>query len=117
MISNERKPHGGPPSRGHFRDKPSVKEDTIHVEKIQIERKTFAFALKENPRGQFLRITEDVGGRRETIIIPAPGLEEFRRVLGQMIKLASPSEMARGNKDESPEDSRDEEEGSGIGDR
>ena len=57
--------------------------------KIQIERKTFVLALKENPRGRFLRITEDVGGRHDTIIVPAPGLEEFRQVLDEMIKVAA----------------------------
>ena len=44
---------------------------------IQIERKQFFFDLKENASGRFLRITEDVGGRRDTIIIPATGLELF----------------------------------------
>ena len=53
---------------------------------FQIERKTFVFTLKENPRGRFLRITEDVGGRRDTIIIPAPGLEDFRKLLDDMVK-------------------------------
>jgi hypothetical protein len=32
--------------------------------------------LRENPRGMLLRINEEVQGRRNTIIIPAPGLEE-----------------------------------------
>ena len=44
------------------------------------------FALKENPRGRFLRITEDVGGRRDTIIIPATGLEEFMKLVDTMAK-------------------------------
>jgi hypothetical protein len=61
-----------------------VVEDTLRSDKIQIERKTFVFTLKENPRGRFLRITEDVNGRRDTIIIPATGLEEFRRVFEEM---------------------------------
>ncbi len=84
MISNERpspfarRPYGQP--------KPPVAEDTLSTEKVQIERKTFVFTLKENPRGRFLRITEDVGGRRDTIIIPAPGLGDFRNVLDQMLK-------------------------------
>jgi hypothetical protein len=52
------------------------------------KRKTFLFALKENPRGRFLRITEDVGGRRDTIIIPAPGLEDFKKLLADMLKAA-----------------------------
>ena len=69
--------------------KPPVNEDTLKSSKIQIERKTFVLALKENARGRFLRITEDVGGRRDTIIIPAPGLEEFRKVLDEIIQAAN----------------------------
>ena len=55
-------------------------------EKVQIERKVFVFTLKENPRGRFLRITEDVGGRRDTIIVPATGLEDFKKLLDEMVK-------------------------------
>ena len=86
MISNERssayggRPYGPPRS--------PVNEDTLKSDKVQIERKTFVFTLKENPRGRFLRITEDVGGRRDTIIIPAPGLEDFKRLLDDMVKAA-----------------------------
>jgi hypothetical protein len=84
MISNERpSPYG---KRPYSQPKPPVAEDTLRSDKVQIERKTFVFTLKENPRGRFLRITEDVGGRRDTIIIPAPGLNDFRDVLEQMIK-------------------------------
>ena len=83
MISNERsQPHGHRP----YGPKPPVSEETLKTEKVQIERKVFVFALKENPRGRFLRITEDVGGRRDTIIIPAPGLEDFKRLLDEMVK-------------------------------
>ena len=74
--------------RSHGAPKPPVNEDTIKSVKIQIERKTFVLALKENPRGRFLRVTEDVGGRRDTIIIPAPGLEEFRAALDEIIQTA-----------------------------
>ena len=85
MISNDRpSPFGNP--RHYGSPKPPVNEDTIKSEKIQIERKTFLFSLKENPRGRFLRITEDVGGRRDTIIIPAPGLEDFKKVLAEMVR-------------------------------
>ena len=48
--------------------------------------KQFFFDLKENPRGRFLRITEDVGGRRDTIIIPATGLEQIRDCLERAIQ-------------------------------
>jgi hypothetical protein len=87
MISNERPSSYG--SRPYGSPKPPVQEDTLRSEKIQIERKTFVFTLKENPRGRFLRITEDVGGRRDTIIIPAPGLEDFRKVLDDMVKASA----------------------------
>lgn len=85
MISNERPPqgyrsYGAPPQRA------PVNEDTLRSEKIQIERKTFIFTLKENPRGRFLRITEDVNGRRDNIIIPATGLEDFRRIVDEMVR-------------------------------
>lgn len=60
-------------------------DNVLLTEKIQIERKQFFFDLKENPRGRFLRITEDVGGRRDTIIVPSTGLEEFRAVIQRAI--------------------------------
>jgi len=61
--------------------------DTVLLsERIQIERKQFFFDLKENPRGRFLRITEEVGGRRDTIIIPSTGLESFRATIDRAIE-------------------------------
>lgn len=102
MISNERpSPYGnrnyghGGGGHGHsghsghtggHSHKPAVVEDTLRSDKVQIERKTFLFTLKENPRGRFLRITEDVNGRRDTIIIPATGLEDFRKIVDDMVK-------------------------------
>ena len=63
------------------------KVDTeIAREQVQVERKTFSFDLRENPRGRFLRVTEDVGGRRDTIIIPSTGLEQVREMLDKMIE-------------------------------
>jgi hypothetical protein len=89
MISNERPSPYGNRSYGAFPPKPPVNEDTLKTEKIQIERKTFVFTLKENPRGRFLRITEDVGGRRDTIIIPAPGLADFKKLVDEMVKASA----------------------------
>jgi hypothetical protein len=85
MISNERPSPFARRSYGQLA-KPPVQEDTLKSEEIQIERKAFVFTLKENPRGRFLRITEDAGGRRDTIIIPAPGLKDFKRLLEEMVK-------------------------------
>ena len=80
MNANDKPSYGG---------KPNVNEDTLRTEKIQVERKTFIFTLKENPRGRFLRITEDVGGRRDTIILPATGLDDFTQILHQMCETYS----------------------------
>jgi len=60
-------------------------DTVLKSENIAVERKTFIFDLRENPRGRFLRITEDANGRRDSIVIPAPGLEEFRRVIDDII--------------------------------
>jgi hypothetical protein len=96
MISNERpSPYGGRRAY-NSQPRPQVQEDTLKSDKVQIERKTFLFALKENPRGRFLRITEDVNGRRDNIIIPATGLDEFKRIFDEMVKMA-------GEKTEKPE--------------
>ncbi len=85
MNSNEYpSSYGGNQGYG-YNQKPQVVEDTLKTETIQIERKIFIFTLKDNPRGRLLRITEDVGGRRDTIIIPATGLEDFRRALEEML--------------------------------
>jgi hypothetical protein len=90
MISNERpSPFGGRRPYNSQPPRPPVQEDTLKSDKIQIERKTFLFSLKENPRGRFLRITEDVNGRRDNIIIPATGLEDFKKIFDDMVKAAA----------------------------
>ena len=96
MISNESPfPRG---SRFHAGAgiRPPVVEDTLKAESLHIERKSFQFALKENPRGRFLRITEDVNGHRDSIIIPATGLGEFRKALDGMIEAAGSAPAKRG---------------------
>jgi predicted ATP-grasp superfamily ATP-dependent carboligase len=55
---------------------------------IRVERKHFTFDLKENPRGKFLRITEEVNGRYDAIIIPLTGVEQFRDALNEVIKFS-----------------------------
>ena len=90
MYSNDRpSPYYRPPYHqpyGAQPPRPFVQEDTLKTELIHIERKSFQLTLKENPRGRFLRITEDVGGRHNTIIIPSPGLAEFKNLLDIMVR-------------------------------
>jgi hypothetical protein len=52
-------------------------DTVIATQSLQIERKQFTVELRENPRGRFLRITEEAHGRRNTVIIPATGLNDF----------------------------------------
>lgn len=100
MISNERpSPYGRRPyqSQGYGQQaygnskynsppRPPVNEDTLKTGEVQIERKFFVFTLKENPRGRFLRISEEVGGRRDTIIIPSTGLADFKKLVDEMVQ-------------------------------
>jgi hypothetical protein len=60
-------------------------DDVLKSEKVSVERKLFFFDLKENERGRFLRITEDVGGRRDSIIVPASGLADFADALDAIV--------------------------------
>ncbi|KAJ0978132.1 hypothetical protein J5N97_013606 [Dioscorea zingiberensis] len=44
---------------------------------LQFEHKLFYFDLKENPRGQYLKISEKTSATRCTIIVPADGIAWF----------------------------------------
>ncbi len=61
-------------------------DNELLSKQIQIERKQFSFTVRENIRGRFLKITEDVGGRRDTIIIPSTGLEQVRDIIDDAIE-------------------------------
>ena len=60
----------------------------LQTYRITVERKHFTFTLKENSRGRFLRITEEVSGRRNAIIIPMTGIDDFRDALNEIIKFS-----------------------------
>ena len=60
----------------------------LQTYRITVERKHFTFTLNENPRGRFLRITEEVSGRRNAIIIPLTGIDDFRDALNEIIKFS-----------------------------
>ncbi|KAF5205040.1 Transcription factor pur-alpha [Thalictrum thalictroides] len=44
---------------------------------LQVEHKLFYFDLKENPRGQYLKISEKTSATRSTIIVPLNGIVWF----------------------------------------
>lgn len=58
----------------------------IASEKIASDRKVFFIDLKENDRGRFLKITEDVSGRRDTIMVPMDALPDFVAALERLIE-------------------------------
>ena len=62
-----------------------VMDNIIAAQELQIERKHFYIEFRENERGRFLRITEEAHGRRNTIIVPSTGLEEFSATLDEVL--------------------------------
>ena len=52
----------------------------VYSSQLDIETKRFFFDLKENHKGQYLRITE-VSGGRSSIVIPVDGLRTSLRIL------------------------------------
>jgi hypothetical protein len=91
-MTPDETPHGGQRSKSSSGRRLHVDEKTLKTDTMQIERKTFVFTLKENLRGRFLRITEDVNGWRDTIIVPASGLDEFGQKVCEMAKVAKEGE-------------------------
>ncbi len=60
-------------------------DNVIEARQLQIERKHFYVELRENDRGRFLRITEESHGRRNTIIIPSTGVQEFTTAVAEVL--------------------------------
>jgi len=71
-----------------FNQNPGEKttSDPLASEKITIDRKVFFLDLKENNRGRFLKITEDVGGRRDTIMLPAEAFRDFAEAFARLVE-------------------------------
>jgi hypothetical protein len=63
-------------------------DNIIEARELQIERKHFHVEFRENERGKFLRITEEAHGRRNTIIVPSTGVDEFTAAIGEVIESA-----------------------------
>lgn len=57
----------------------------LMTEKIFHDRKEFFLDLKENSRGRVLKITEKVGGRRDTIMVPMEVLQDLHDALGRIM--------------------------------
>ena len=74
-----------------------MESDLLHTEKILADRKVFFLDLKENARGKVVKITEDVSGNRDTIMVPAEILGDF---IGALQDIQATSE---GDSEEEPD--------------
>lgn len=63
--------------------------EPIASEKVTIDRKVFFLDLKENQRGRFMKITEDVGGRRDTIMLPSGAFKDFLEAMARLVEYES----------------------------
>ncbi len=87
-----RKLHKKPPIFLPFRKSAAVKsaprgkmDSIIEARELQIERKHFYVELRENERGKFLRIIEEAHGRRNSIIVPSTGVDEFTAAISEVL--------------------------------
>jgi len=60
-------------------------DNIIEAKQLQIERKHFHVEFRENDRGKFLRITEEAHGRRNTIIVPSTGVDDFTAAISEVV--------------------------------
>lgn len=64
-------------------------ENVIASKEVEVERKRFTIEFRENDRGRFLRITEESHGRRNTIIVPSTGLNDFMAAADEICTAAN----------------------------
>ncbi|MFT6596075.1 MAG: hypothetical protein ACJAT3_002055 [Akkermansiaceae bacterium] len=69
-----------------------MNQEDLHTEKIIADRKIFFLDLKENARGRVVKITEDVNGNRDTIMVPAEILGDFIEALTDIKETADNQE-------------------------
>ena len=64
-------------------------DNIIASRELQVERKHYFIEFRENERGRFLRITEEAHGRRNTVIVPSTGLNEFNEAIDAVVVAAN----------------------------
>ncbi|GEP44167.1 DNA-binding protein [Brevifollis gellanilyticus] len=70
-----------------YEEQPRRGTPPLHSEKIMTDRKIFFLDLKENERGRVIKITEDVRGRRDTIMLPVEAADEFLDALQRILEM------------------------------
>jgi len=64
-------------------------DNIIATKDVQVERKNFSIQFRENERGRFLRIIEEAHGRRNTVIVPSTGLDDFFAAMQTVLETAA----------------------------
>ena len=77
--------------------------ELLASEKIGVDRKLFYLDLKQNSRGRYLKITEDVGGRRDTIMLPVEAFQDFFQAFVRLIEYERELEAHDSSSTTSPE--------------
>ena len=80
----------------------------LHTEKLITDRKVFFRDLKENDRGRVIKITEDVRGRRDTIMLPVEMLRDF---IDALHRIEDADASAGSPRSQSTDDDRYEDDG------
>jgi hypothetical protein len=68
-------------------ESPRNSQPPIASEQFTVDRKKFYLDLKENSRGRVYKITEDVSGHRDTIMLPAECVSEFIEALSRLASI------------------------------
>jgi len=63
-----------------------IATEKIHVTLDRGRTKTFYLDLIENERGKVVRITENVNGRRDRIMVPADAIQSLKAALDLLLK-------------------------------
>jgi hypothetical protein len=66
-------------------------DNVIASKELQVERKRYFIEFRENERGRFLKIVEESHGRRNTVIVPSTGIDEFNAAVDDVIETADKS--------------------------
>lgn len=85
----------------------NMADESIFEKVLRVENKDIFIDLKKNKNGTYLKISERNGGTRNTILIPASGLERLHKVLEEAVVSAKEkggvSPRVRKSRPEDPE--------------
>lgn len=68
-------------------EQPSQKapDNVLSARELKIERKRLTIEMRENFRGRYMKIVEYSGGKRNIVIIPEHGINDFNACIDGVI--------------------------------